>query len=362
MQRGLFAYSIISLFLMAMTAFGIALANVGLSNITNPRDAAVVAIAMGVSPPVVSHSFLVFPEVVALFVTCCIVWFVCKTPSETDSRHLQWLVLALGALPWFHQKYIPYSIGLVAVVYWRRSDLLHQAPTHTRGLLVLMFAAPQLLAVLWLYAEWGSPGGALTSGVLGTGAVPLTVRTFAQGALGLFVDRQFGLLAYAPLFWFIPASVILTWRRTRDLLVPFLMLYAPAAAFVIGWWAGFSPAARYIAPVVPLFAIPAALSLSHKVVRTIAVALLVWQCLFNALLWQNPRWLWPRAGGNRLLEALSLPGAVYSTVLAPIRQSGLTLHALLPVGLAIGLSLLIVLLAAKSGTSDDHKRVGLNGR
>jgi hypothetical protein len=346
MGRGLFVYSIVSLFLMAMTAFGVALVAAGLANISNRRDATIVAIAMGLSPPILSHSFLVFPEVVALFVTCCLVWFTCKAASETDLRHLWWLAIAIGALPWFHQKYIPYSIGLLIVLCWRRSALVRALPARTRWLLALTFAAPQVLAVLWLYGEWGSPAGALIDGGDGTGTIPLTAGVFAHGAVGLLFDRQSGLLAYAPLFWLVPACVVLTWRNTRDLLVPALMLYLPAAAFV-AWWAGFSPAARYLTPAVPLFAIPVALALSHRIVRRAAVVLLVWQGLFTALLWQNPRWLWPAAGENQLLEALSVPGTLYSSVLAPIRQSGFTALALLSVGIAIGFSLLIVRLAAK---------------
>lgn len=346
--RGLFVYSIISLFLMALTAFGVALVSIGLSQISSLRDATIIAIAMGISPPLVSQSFLIFPEVVASFVTCCVVWFVCRPPSRSDVRHLYWLMPMLGVLPWFHPKYFPYSFGLLFVLYYRRAELLQYIHTRARWWLGLMFAAPPLLAVVWLFHEWGSPGGALTNGVLGSGANPLALGSFLPGAVGLFIDRQSGLLPYAPVFWLIPACVILTWRETRDLLVPVLAIYVPAAAFEIGWWAGFSPAARYLAPLIPLFAIPVALALRHTIARRVAVVLVAWQCLFDAVLWQHPRWLWPGPSDNRLLGALSLPGALYSAALAPIRQSGLTSHALVSIVAGVGFSLLVVLAVRRS--------------
>jgi hypothetical protein len=75
MGRGLFAYSIISVFLIGVTVSGLMLLSRAISDATgDARLATAVVLVAGISPPVVSQSFLVFPEVPALFVTCLVTW------------------------------------------------------------------------------------------------------------------------------------------------------------------------------------------------------------------------------------------------------------------------------------------------
>lgn len=193
MDRGLFTYSIIGLFLIALTAAGFTLLALGFGGGKRPARTVALLIAAGISPPVVSHAFLVFPEVIALFATSVVVWFARKEgEGPRDTTILLGILLMLGALPWTHHKY---------------------------------------------------------------------------------------------------------------LLVPLVLLYLPAAAFV-EWWGGFAPAARYIAPAVPLLLVPMIDALASAPVRLAAVALAVPQLAIDAVIWQHPRWLWPAPEGNLALRAL----------------------------------------------------------
>ena len=346
-SRGLFVASVIGVFLIAMTALGVALLTIGLANIAGRRTAVLIAVAAGVSPPVVSHSFLIFPEVFALFVTCCVVWFTAKAPSHRDPLHVIWLLLLVGTLPWFHQKYLLYTFGLLFVIALRRRELWTQLSTRARLTGLVMFMAPQVALLLWLRYEWNSFGGALTTGVLTGQRLPLTLDAFASGAAGLFFDRRSGLAAFTPLFWIVPAAMVLTFRRTWDLLVPFLLVYIPAAGFVIGWWAGFSPAARYLVPTIPLLTIPVAYALQHDVVRKLAAVLLACQLVVDGLVWQNPRWLWPSTEHNRVLAALGWPGNIYEAVLAPVRTEGLTIQMLVPISVSVMLVAIVLVLTRR---------------
>ena len=345
-SRGLFVASVIGVFLIAVTALGLALLTIGLATIVDRRTAVLMAVAVGVSPPVVSHSFLIFPEVFALFVTCCVVWFTAKAPGHRDQVHLMWLLLLVGTLPWFHQKYLLYTFGLLFVIGLRRRDMWTQLSVLARLTALVLFAAPQLALLNWLQQEWGSFGGALTIGVLTEQRLPLTLEQFTSGAAGLLVDRRSGLAAFTPLFWIVPAAIVLTFRRTWDLLVPFLLVYVPAAAFVIGWWAGFSPAARYLVPTIPLLTIPVAYALQHDIVRKVTAVLVVCQLVVDGLVWQNPRWLWPSTEHNRVLAALSWPGQIYEALLAPVRNEGLTIQMLVPISVTVTL-VAIVLVGAR---------------
>src|SRR5260370_10801789 len=78
MTRGLFAYSLISLSVIALTAWGAALLASALVQFSGNRLAAVLVAALAMSPPILGYTFLVFPEGVALFATCFVVWFCLK--------------------------------------------------------------------------------------------------------------------------------------------------------------------------------------------------------------------------------------------------------------------------------------------
>src|SRR6266850_2247616 len=75
MSRGLFTYALVSLTILALVAAGVALLITGLTYIAPARVAAAVGAVVGLSPPILSHSFLVFPEAAAFAVACAVVWW-----------------------------------------------------------------------------------------------------------------------------------------------------------------------------------------------------------------------------------------------------------------------------------------------
>jgi hypothetical protein len=168
-----------------------------------------------------------------------------------------------------------------------------------------------------------------------------------SGLPGLWIDRRSGLLAYAPIYWIAPACLYLTRRDIWPLLVPAALLYLPAAAFTIGWWAGFSPAARYIVPLVPFLVVSIAGALRYRPIRIAALVLLVPQLLIDAVVWQHPRALWPSPAGNAALEAFGAIGRAYQAVL-PDAQGGAPLSISVGIGvLALAGSAVLVFLAQR---------------
>jgi len=183
-------------------------------------------------------------------------------------------------------------------------------------------------------------------------ALPFSRHAFGDGIAGLWLDRQSGLLAYAPLYWIVPVSWAMTWRRTWPFLVPALLLYVPMASFV-EWWGGFSPAARYLVPIVPLCAVPMALALRSTILKIAMVFLALAQLAIDAVVWQHPRALWPQdSGGNPALELLGTAGRAYERLLPAIRVDGLTTHAIAIVIVLIGL----VVVAAMFSRSEEEVR------
>src|SRR5207249_5571398 len=243
-------------------------------------EAAFLAIAAGISPPIVSHAFLVFPEVAAFFITCIVVWFSLKVSEPDDSSTFIVIVLLLGLLPWVHHKYLLYVPGLLFVMCHARWVLVRELSRGDGAAAIALFLIPQIALHAWTLREWGTLGGSLT-----TEGAPFSLGMLKSGSVGLWIDRQSGLLAYAPIYWVLPVCWCLTWRRTWPYLVPVILLFLPAAAYVVGWWAGFAPAARYLVPAVPLFLVPMANALHVRWVRWTALVLFVPQAALDVVVW-----------------------------------------------------------------------------
>ena len=318
MDRGLFAYSLLGLVLIALTAAGVGLLAHATVRDTGRRDAALLVCVAAISPPIVSHAFLVFPEVIALFVTSLVVWYALDGPREEDPFTLFMVAAALGFLPWVHRKYTFYVVGLIFLIVWERREYLRRMSLRQRAAALALCTVPVVAFFLWTWSRWGTLGGPQM-----VDRVPFSVEAFKNGLVGLMVNRQSGLLSYAPLYWIAPASWILTWRRTWPLLVPALLLYIPMAAYVV-WWSGFAPAARYITPIAPLCLVAMARAMRYRTVQISVLCLTVPQLLIDVVAWQHPRTLWATGETNPALELLGGIGRMYENLLPAIRTDQLT--------------------------------------
>jgi hypothetical protein len=190
---------------------------------------------------------------------------------------------------------------------------------------------------------------------------PFSPATIGNGTVGLWLDRQSGVLAYAPLYWLVPPCAWLARRTTWPWLVPALLLFAPAASFSIGWWAGFSPAGRYLVPMIPLCAVAAAAAWRHRPVRVAAFALLVPQVVLDAVVWQWPRTLWATDAGNAALDRLGPFGRAYEAVLPPVRLEGVTLRAVGVIVAWAAVSALVVRVSARGEGEAGQARSSSSG-
>jgi hypothetical protein len=272
------------------------------------------------SPPVLSHAFLAFPETLAFVVTCVVVWLLCLDESELTATRVLIVSAAVGALPWLHRKYSFFVFGLALVLALR-----HHAWLRRQSKTVVIGAAaaivlPQLMLHLWTIAMWGTVGGPQM-----LDWVPFSVSGLAAGALGMFFDRERGLFAYAPIYLIVPACIALTWRQSRALLIPIGLLVLPLAAFVT-WTGGFSPAARFLVPVTALLTLPAVQALEVRTVRRAAIPFVAFQAIVTSMAWWHPRDLWPKElGTNQLLDKLPVIGGSYERLLPSIATGDSTM-------------------------------------
>jgi hypothetical protein len=316
MTPGLFAYSLISLLLIAITAFACSLLLDGLLQITDRRTAILATLAVALSPPVLAHAFLVFPETIAFAIVCWAVRVALRTAEGTSVRELTGLALALGLMPWLHRKYAPLVLGLAGMLIAVRWAWLRRQRASTLLTLAVLFLVPHVALHVWTYASWGRIGGPQL-----LDSLPFSLSALSGGFVGLLLDREYGLAAYAPIYLLALPALLLAFMRSWWLLVPSVLLYVPMAAFN-EWWGGFAPAARYLVPVVPLITAAAVRSFDTRVMRVAATAALAVQLAILVVVWQRPRLLWPqRTGSNPMLPHIPVVGGLYEWLL-PVVAAG----------------------------------------
>jgi hypothetical protein len=332
-SRGLITYSLLSLAMLALTAFALAILVAVLRRRVSRSTATVVALAMALSPPVLSNAFLIFTEPIAFAVVCGVlvaVWWKERASGVT----LAAAMAAVALLPWLHRKYLPFAIGLLFVIAWQRRERLARLGAARLMLLAVVLALPTLALLAWTQATWGSPGGPLVQG-----RVPFSLAAFREGAVGLLLDREYGLFTWAPIYLLVPAAWWMSPRETWPLLVPAALLFVPSAAHD-QWWGGWAPAARFLMPLAPMCAVVVAAAMRHRAFRVAGLVLLVPQVAIVAIGWQQPRRLWPDDSGvHRVWSALPgghfLQGALPSRVTDPDPSPWLAAAAVAIVSVAL---------------------------
>jgi hypothetical protein len=199
------------------------------------------------TPPLAFFGVAVYPEVPAALATA-----VFLLTSRRDSRGgaLVAASLAAAALPWLHPKFLPLAALGLGLTLVRRGP---RAPRVVAGLVPLL----SLLGLLaWFEATFGR---ASFAAAYGPGfASDVAARRVPWGLPALFLDRQFGLLAVAPVFVLaLPGALRLWTRQTGEALRALLL---SAAVLVVGgafsmWWGGSCPPARFVVPALPALAI-----------------------------------------------------------------------------------------------------------
>lgn len=338
-SRGLLAYALITLVMAALSAW-VAVVLLGLlAPMAGAPVAAAFALATVLTPPVLSNAFLVYPEVPALLVTALALRTAWRTRPPGWKEAV--VVLAcLGALPWLHRKFLPFAWALAFVVAFRQYAWLRSLSVARRWTAVAAFAIPQFALAVSTFVTWGNLGGPLIA--QGT---PLSLAAIGPGLGGLFMDRENGLLAWAPVAVVLPLAGALALTETWPLLLPAAALCLPSAAHD-HWWGGWSPAGRFLVPLAPLAVLVVAKACSFRRVRWTAAALMVPQVALAVYAWQHPRVLWPTGNGeNAALAAIPGWGAVASALLPSVRTSPASVPRawlLIAIWLALGLALALV--------------------
>ena len=248
---------------IAMAA-AVALAHRASTRVAGPRASLAAAVAVGLSVPALTYSGQLFADsLMPLAVAAGVAAFVGAAPLWAGA-------FGIAALPFLHLRAWPLAVALLLLLFQGRT-------WRARGLL----AAPLCIVVigsslldLAVYGVALPHAGFLLFFTAGDTSVATYTATTPFGALGLFVDRAFGLLPAAPiaLLAFVGAGIALRRRAALALLPVAYVLLASA----LDWTGGVSPQARYLVALVPIFLVFMALSFSIRALRLAAVPLALW--------------------------------------------------------------------------------------
>ena len=259
-------YPAVVIFLLCLSAVGAGLAWELARRVTGRTDAAWFGWAAIVfSPTVALNAFTVYPDGPAALVVLTGVWALIRAreerTSEADSAW-PWFLhgAALAALPWLHTRFalIAGCIGALVMLELARTR-------NPAGKASAFLAVPTVSAVAWIgffIAIYGAPDPSIPY----RGSDLGSPSYIAGGLGGIFFDQMYGLFANAPvLIAAVPGLLWLGYRKGpwRLLAAEILFVVLPYLLTVTHfamWWGGYSSPARFLVPLAPVLAVPAAVA------------------------------------------------------------------------------------------------------
>lgn len=222
--------------------------------------------AVTLTAPVVLHGTLVYPDAVAGAVlaagTLGLVIIGERTRlaalQQDGERRIQytvwgplWLGAAVSLLPWLHTRLALLAFVLACVLLLRFRTAVHLGIARWRD--VVAFAIPIVVSLTGWIAFFRIIYGTFSPSAPYGDEAPIAAARVATGLLGLMVDQEFGMVPNAPvhLLWVIGFWAI--FRRHRRLALELGLIAAPYVIASSGypvWYAGASPPARFLVPVV----------------------------------------------------------------------------------------------------------------
>jgi hypothetical protein len=259
--------------------------------------AAAASLALALTLPLAPYSLLIFPEVPAALLAV----YAIRRIALSRNSPARWIAVgvAVGFLPWLHQRFAIMSIVFAALILlelWRsrsRSVLVALLPVAAGGFSIILYN-------IWLYGQvtQNTEDHAGFSGLTGT----------MNGFAGLFLDAQWGLLIAAPML-IIGIAALPVWfqRAPRLACISFAVVlpYLLVVAAYREWWGEWGPPARYLVPVVPILAAPIAcwMNVATRNQWITFIAALVASSVLAVIGFLNPQRLYHHPSGVNNLYA-----------------------------------------------------------
>jgi hypothetical protein len=273
-------------------------------SVTKLAPAILTWVAFAFTVPLMPYSYLIFTEMPAALLT--LYAFRRIRAWNNNPFQVAGIGLCLAFMPWLHYRFAPICVGL-GIYYLYQMRKHRDAPRAQRvrdwTIVGSLVASSAILLMVFFYTRYGAPfpNGSDHAGVS-------DVAGTLRGAVGLFLDEQWGVFVASPVFILTFVGLMLMWVFRvwrRDLLwiavvaLPYFLVIANYAQ----WWGEWCPPGRYMASILPLLALPLAISLDNIkgiIYKAIYGVLLLLSFLTMAGFLFQPQWMYnqPILGGN----------------------------------------------------------------
>jgi hypothetical protein len=206
----------VELFLAAIAALAVALAyRLALRVVPDPW-AIGAALAAGLSPPFLAYGTAVYPELTAGAALAGAALFALRLDARPSLGDAFGCFALLGLLPWLGTKFVP--AGLVIGYVGARALWRVRRRTLAIGAVELsLFSVALYVGINEALYGGPTPYAADVTGETATDAsFPGGYLERAYRLVALFIDREYGLLRWAPVFVLAFAGLWLLWRSRRD--------------------------------------------------------------------------------------------------------------------------------------------------
>jgi tetratricopeptide (TPR) repeat protein len=250
--------------------------------------------------PLLFYSSHIYPEMpLALLLITAYRIIIAKNAAKLSTAIL--LGCGLAGIPWLHSRMaLPACLLLLyhLLNIWISSRKTHWTPRRIRFAVIplCLLALSGLLLAGYYYRLFGSPLPMAAYASAGRTDVFSLSIFLKKGLLGFFLDQEAGLLTFAPYYLFLfPGFVLLMRRQLSQAVWLFILIasiYVPCGGFTDQWHGGWSPAARYIVDLIPLFWAPFCLCVQHasqrRFFRYIFAFLVIIGFYWSYLFLENP--------------------------------------------------------------------------
>lgn len=195
--------------------------------------------------PLAQFTFLLFPEIIgALLILTITRYFIFRKTS------LFLVSFLIGILPWIHIRFLLPSLVFLTLLL---VDLFKEKTAKSTVIISILIPISLIISYFgFLNYIYGSFNPTWAYQLLN---IKTDTGNFWFNLLNIFLDRQYGLLFYSPIFIFaFPGFLIFFnhFKKAAILVLLILVTYLIPILRYIDWHGGYAPPARYLVAILPL--------------------------------------------------------------------------------------------------------------
>ena len=206
----------VEVFLAAVAALAVLLGyRLALRVVPNPW-ALGAALAVGLSPPVLAYSTAIYPELAAAALLCGAALLALRAAQRATRRDAYGSCALVAALPWLEPKYLVPG-AVIAIYTFRKMRQARRPVLAVTALEVIGFSAALYVGISEGLYGGGTPYSAALAGQSGIDVTfPDAFVGRAYRLVALLIDREYGVLRWAPVLVLAGVGAVVLWRERRS--------------------------------------------------------------------------------------------------------------------------------------------------